>query len=59
MANRSEIKVKKINNKVFVASWNVYFPLKVYVTMKGKSESIAKEKLELFLENRKYKHLDK
>lgn len=59
MANRSEIKVEKITDKVFVASCDVYSPLKVHVTMKRKSESIAREKLELFLDNKKYKHLDK
>ena len=37
MANRSEIKVEKITDKVFVASCDVYSPLKVHVTMKGKS----------------------
>ena len=59
MTNRSEIKVEKITNKVFVASCDVYSPLKVHVTMKGKSENIEREKLILFLENKKYKHLDK
>ena len=46
MVNRSEIKVEKITDNVFVASCDVYSPLKVHVTMKGKSENIAREKLE-------------
>ena len=59
MVNRSKIKVEKIADNVFVASCDVYSPLIVHLTMKGKSENIAREKLVLFLENKKYKHLDK
>ncbi|WP_313214124.1 hypothetical protein [Soonwooa sp.] len=54
----SGITAIKVFNGVWVAKCRTTKPLKSSVEMKGKSEAIAKKKLELFLKNEPYKHLD-
>lgn len=52
------IVVDKILKNVFIAKTTVIKPRKIFVEMHGKTEQIAKQKLELFLQNKPYKHLD-
>ena len=54
----SEITTEKIIKGVCIARCEVYSPLKTKVEMRGKTEEIAKKKLELFLNNEPYHHLD-
>ncbi|MHA7825131.1 hypothetical protein ACVVIH_20550 [Chryseobacterium arthrosphaerae] len=54
----SDITTEKIVKGVCIAKCEVYSPFKTTVEMRGKTEEIAKKKLELFLNNEPYKHLD-
>ncbi|WP_086985159.1 hypothetical protein [Elizabethkingia miricola] len=54
----SEITVERITNNVFLAKCTTTKPIKTYVEMEGKTEEIARQKLELFLHDQPYKHLD-
>lgn len=54
-----EITVEKILRNLFIAKCEVLAPLKSSIEMKGKTEEITREKLELFLNNKPYSHLDK
>lgn len=54
----SEISVSKITKNVYRASCNVVGPVKISLTMDGKTAEIASEKLRLFLDEKPYKHLD-
>lgn len=53
-----EIKVVKITRNVYRATTITTKPMKSEVNMDGKTEEIAKQKLENFLANKPYKHLD-
>lgn len=54
----SEITTSKITRTVSVAKCTTEKPMKSEITMTGKTEAIARKKLELFLQNKPYKHLD-
>lgn len=51
-----EITTKKVG-RVWKASVIVTHPIKIETSMQGKSEAIAIEKLQLFLEGKPYSHL--
>lgn len=53
-----EISVDKICRNLFIAKSKTTEPFKSDIEMKGKTAEIAKQKLELFLQNKPYKHLD-
>lgn len=55
----TEITVEKITRNVFVAKCMVTAPIEMEVTMKGHTDKIARQKMELFLDNKPYSHLDK
>jgi|GEM_PF-4802782 len=55
-----EITVEKICRNVFVAKTTLYEGKReMQISMKGHTEAVAKEKLELCIEGKPYKHLDK
>lgn len=55
----SEIQIEKITRNLFKATTTVNFARRAgIVEMTGKTADIAKLKLELFLRNQPYKHLD-
>lgn len=54
----SKITTEKISKDVFIAKCEALTPFKTTFKMKGRTEFIAKKKLELFLNNEPYKHLD-
>ncbi len=54
----SEITVEKITRSVFIAKCTATKPRRIEIKMQGKTEAIAKQKLELFLQNKPYSHLD-
>lgn len=54
----SEIKTEKITNTVAIAKCTIEKPIKSEITMTGKTEEIARQKLELSLQNKPYKHLE-
>lgn len=55
----SEITVEKITRNVFIAKCTVTTRREFNIEMKGHTKDIAKQKLELFLQNKPYRHLDK
>lgn len=57
-ATHSEIIVTKVTKNIYNATTTIFEPMKAEVNMKGRSEEIAKKKMELFLANKPYKHLD-
>lgn len=54
----SEITVSKIAKNVYRAKCSVSTPIKATLTMDGKTEDIARQKMILFLDEKPYKHLD-
>lgn len=52
------ITVKQVFRDIYEATVQVTKPLKMEVNMKGRGEEIARQKLELFLQNKPYQHLD-
>lgn len=54
----SKITTEKIINTVAIAKCTTEKPIKSEITMTGKTEEIARQKLELFLQNKPYKYLD-
>lgn len=52
-----KITTVKILKNVFVAKTNFIGPFKGAIEVKGSTPEIAREKLELFLNNKPYKHL--
>lgn len=53
-----EITTRKYSSRLFEAMTVTTKPFKTEIRMKAKTEEIARQKLELFLQNKPYKHLD-